>query len=810
MKSEKTSRSTVTFFDRHPVMLTLLLLYVPIILFILPQIISHGYLFKGDVAFDFAPLTYAGLQQWRGGEIPLWTPLMQCGFPLLGEGMGALLYPPLLMLSFIVPVAAAFFVDCALHLIIAPAVMYRYCRSIGLGRDASVLGTWIWIIAGPFLGYLGSPAVHGITWFPLFFMMVDRMFLPRRALSAITLYAVFFGLLWTGGLPQNPVYSTMAVFLYLLYRLWEKKSTLRMMITVSGYWIIAVALGTGLGAVQVLPTLEVGSESIRAGGIDYTFASFGSLFPAGFAGFILPSWTRLAGYWISGPNLFAGFTALALVLFTLRKKPDNRVVHFFWLLLACGCFLSLGKFNPLYRFLYVLPGLHFLRVPSRFMLFAQFSLSVLAAFGLEGLGAKGESASVLSVRETLRRSIAAFTLPIFCMAAGNLLFALSRKPLFAYAQRYVDRAVGGNAYAVQQASFYYGRIVALFNDVAAVLSPLQYSWAVSTAAGAAGVAVFWLWSRGRFRYGLQKTVLALCCAALTQFVPNPVTMLRDNDAPEPPIARYLKRQDGRFRIYNVNSAGNILGGAMSQERLDPDYNLFHGIENAGVYSSLGSLRYYRFMGRLSTANLAFGITAVNDTILREEKRLLDFLNVRYCTAGRELAVDGLKKVPVEGGSMLYENTTVLPRALVVPQCSVIPDTALLLRRLHSAAFEPTREVFLEETPGDMPENGIASVPVITAYKNRSVEIDAQGPGWLVVSDLYYPGWHAALDEKKVNIYRANYTFRAVALPSGNHHITFTYAPDSFAKGWRLSLLSLTAIVALAVYGAVRKRRSGSD
>ena len=66
---------------------------------------------------------------------------------------------------------------------------------------------------------------------------------------------------------------------------------------------------------------------------------------------------------------------------------------------------------------------------------------------------------------------------------------------------------------------------------------------------------------------------------------------------------------------------------------------------------------------------------------------------------------------------------------------------------------------------------------------------------LLLSDTYYPGWKAFINEREVRILRADYNFRAIPLEAGEHDIQFTYDPLSFKIGVLVSLLTLIGIVA---------------
>jgi uncharacterized membrane protein YfhO len=74
-----------------------------------------------------------------------------------------------------------------------------------------------------------------------------------------------------------------------------------------------------------------------------------------------------------------------------------------------------------------------------------------------------------------------------------------------------------------------------------------------------------------------------------------------------------------------------------------------------------------------------------------------------------------------------------------------------------------------------------------------IETDARRPGYLVLTDTFYPGWRADVDGTAQTIYRANYLFRAVYVPAGRHVVTFEYVPRTFQLGAVLTGLSGLAL-----------------
>lgn len=59
------------------------------------------------------------------------------------------------------------------------------------------------------------------------------------------------------------------------------------------------------------------------------------------------------------------------------------------------------------------------------------------------------------------------------------------------------------------------------------------------------------------------------------------------------------------------------------------------------------------------------------------------------------------------------------------------------------------------------------------------------PGWLVLSELDFPGWRASVDGADLPIHRANGMFRAVCVPAGEHVVEFRFHPwRMVADAWR--------------------------
>lgn len=202
------------------------------------------------------------------------------------------------------------------------------------------------------------------------------------------------------------------------------------------------------------------------------------------------------------------------------------------------------------------------------------------------------------------------------------------------------------------------------------------------------------------------------------------------------------------------------------------------------------------------------------------------------------------KLLTADGAAWPENCTVwqmsdaTPRAWIVHEVERLP---LLADPLRTASIdERTRDV-LAGKPRDfrrmavveaeaqcVPEPGksaallqLAEICTIIHYEPNCVAVQAKlaQPGLLVLSDAYYPGWHAmvrpqqqtggAAKSVEVPIVRTNRILRGAFLPAGEHVVEFRYQPRSVAIGGVLSGCSWLALAVVGLALVVRRLRQGN-
>jgi hypothetical protein len=152
---------------------------------------------------------------------------------------------------------------------------------------------------------------------------------------------------------------------------------------------------------------------------------------------------------------------------------------------------------------------------------------------------------------------------------------------------------------------------------------------------------------------------------------------------------------------------------------------------------------------------------------------------------------------------LFENAHALPRAWLATQVIKLSEPQILevVRSgvLPDGGVWNPEQLALVEIDEALPETAesLARARVaITRHEPNRVEVHttSETPGILVLSENYFPGWRVYVDGQAAELLRVNYDLRGVALPRGEHAVSFVYRPVSVVIGLAVSLLTLIALV----------------
>jgi hypothetical protein len=143
-----------------------------------------------------------------------------------------------------------------------------------------------------------------------------------------------------------------------------------------------------------------------------------------------------------------------------------------------------------------------------------------------------------------------------------------------------------------------------------------------------------------------------------------------------------------------------------------------------------------------------------------------------------------------------------PAALADPrfpyrQVAVLPDTASVAPEPIKAGQLPaaaaTRASLSEWEPGEM---------------RIALSGEDPGPTYLVVSESWYPDWHASIDGQRAPVLRADHALLGVVLPPGAREVRLWFESASYARGRLVTLLALLLTGGLLLSPVVRARRAG--
>jgi hypothetical protein len=192
--------------------------------------------------------------------------------------------------------------------------------------------------------------------------------------------------------------------------------------------------------------------------------------------------------------------------------------------------------------------------------------------------------------------------------------------------------------------------------------------------------------------------------------------------------------------------------------------------------------------------------------------------------------DSYQSVYEGNGVRILQAEEVLPRAYLTHTVEQTQDATTILARLQDPNFDPRQSVILEEAPygtdagfgppltsdGRWISSSTTDAPSETADMqardpNRlTIHVSAQRPAMLVLSETFYPAWRAYVDGHPAHVYRANYLFRAVAVPSGEHQVEMRYESAAFQVGLIISAATLIVVlVAGGCFWVYTRRRSAS-
>ncbi|MCG3135792.1 MAG: hypothetical protein HMLKMBBP_03548 [Planctomycetes bacterium] len=348
-----------------------------------------GALVRGEAPFflDLSDHWYPfRLHAWKArqeGELAHWWGNVFCGMPFLAQAEAALSYPLHWVTDLIHP-AKTLLPQILLHRFLLGAVMYAALIARGHSRLAASLGGGLLLLSGITTTCFSQMAVlRTLAWLPLL-VLASARFRERRLGSGAAWTALAVGLGVVSGYP--PFLQRAAVFFPVLLVLdpgmprtladWNDR--LRTLCAAGA----GAALGAGLGAAQLLPTLHATSLSQRQLGLDPDLLQWLRAEPSHLWMMLSPRLATDNGVVKQG---FAYLGALPVALGAVAVAARRPGAAAFAAVALLSVVASLGTQTPLGHALDLVPLASSFRNPSQYLVGWVLYVPVLAAMGMDAL-----------------------------------------------------------------------------------------------------------------------------------------------------------------------------------------------------------------------------------------------------------------------------------------------------------------------------------------------------------------------------------------------------------------------------------------
>lgn len=601
----------------------LLVILACFVLFFWPATLKAQLLVFSDSLVYSYPLRVAAFDMLSRGTLPLWTPAVLSGYPLLSMAQLGLGYP-LTWFYLLLPGYWAEQVYVLAPYVLSPIFSYFYLRQIDCSRAASLFGGLSFTYGGMMAGGLAHNGMftNAVMWLPLMLIAIERSRAGRFGLCLIGV-AVAYSMSVLTGIGQAFLYVGLIAIAYSIFAglvLSNGKSWKPVLACFGG-----MTLAAGVAAFQILETMRAQRRSIRSELSYEVFSGGGFTFTQSLKAFIAPYYHL---NWEATPYiaLLSGILAVVAMIAALRSPTRHRRI-FFWLLIALlGWLLMMGDHTPLYRLAFHIPLFNRFRLPWRHTFEWSFAVGMLSAYGFDiarnffAIKAKAVAQKRWQLLAGLILLIGLIGLAIVWWQASGL------------------RLAAGEALMKDGESTQY-------------ITASQTSWMIFKLAftALACLTIVWLLrlKNSKWRNAmLAMTVALACCLEAFMLVSvwwfpyaRPSAYFRTDSS----ISKFLKqRLNGNERIYtsaaDYSALNKSLAGIHNLSALD-------GFHNAAGYEPLMLERYNRaFENRWSFFTPWFA-APTDAQLLSSQWRVLDILNTRVlieysATNGKTAERDG--------------------------------------------------------------------------------------------------------------------------------------------------------------------------
>ena len=708
--------------------------------------------------------------QLRHGRVPLWNPYVFCGQPFLGWALGGVLYPPN-WLDLVLALPRSINFGIALHVFLAGLFTYIWALRRGLHPLAGIVSAALFMFSGAYFLHVYAGhlmLLYGLAWTPLILTSVDEWIRAQEpGWMLVGVFAIAMQL-FVGDL-QGWFYTALVAGLLTIFQANKIRRPLKVLLGLLAMYAGAAALGS----VQLLTSLQAGSESVRGGGVSYEFASMVSFAPEnlltllapGFFGNMttVPYWGR---WYLWEMCLFIGIGGLSLAVYgaVYGRRDFRRVLVPMTIILVI---LAFGSNTPLFPILYRwMPGFDHLRGNAKFIVHASLLMAMLAGAGLDHLLQVPRTHKGYALALWITGIIVGTTaLEIHSAAqapASNNWWAHAMQSVYATQESYPPPATYTDAASIQKAGTFaaHGLFVAAGEFLAV--------GALFFFAGASRKAIY--------------ALALLTIAEIFVFARATRATFEMPDTESHNLKAFMDRHPGDYRIFYQRT---------------PNMAMWLGREDVWGYAPSTLKRFTEFMA-FTQGQSPEGVSLYVE--MTQFHPLQALLRWRYAF------------IATRDGDRILTAKSFMSHLQLLQEYRVIAGRDAIFQAMTSPTFDPQQQVILETEPNSaptpFPEIGTATI-VDSSAGHLTIEADLPHPAILLITDAYSNGWHAHPLESSVQdtyqVLPADYTLQAVPLAAGHHHFQLDYLPAAYQEGKWISLASIILFMVATGY-YMRKNR----
>lgn len=755
----------------------LILIFLSILLYFHELIFLHHGFLSGDHRIQHYPWACAYADAIKTLRFPWWTSGIHAGFPLVAESQIGAFYPVNMAFFFLFNPLAAWNYEVLFHYLLGGIFIYGFLRQAGPGRTASLAGTLIFLFGTAQGGFYYNVMTHRVLcWFPLTLWLLDEILERKRNLFWLWL-ALVWGWQWNAGYLQYAAYAIGFSLLYGLRGIVSGFPSRKGAVLWGGaqllYMGAAFLFSLAVAAPQLMATRELLAFSNRAVSGE-AFALLGSMNPLALATLVFPHWDGFLR-----AEIYAGAPGLFFVLALVLSRPRGKPLFFLGMALF-SVFLALGKFNPLYVAAIRLSGWTSFRVPTKFLFFAGTFLALSAAWGLDAWLALSQKQ-----RSTFKKWGLWFGGLVLAGWAGSVgIMNLFQRPLKEFFRSWIENHFVDGVVHTKPLESYFVRLDGFYDSILTMIS-FSDLW---------NLVFFFFLAVSLLLVAFLHKVSARLQSCLIIFVlftnlyVYGMTSIKGNY--ETPEFVYDQAAAGEavFRAAGKSFRTHRLATSLrSSEALpmEPNNNMLYGVRAAGAYSPLVMKDYYELMRAIGDMNDSQNVLTAGEDPENIPWEFIDYLNIGFLFSDKPLVRDHLEAIEGSGEDLpyfAYRNTTALPRAFFVSRARTA-TRADFRSELSGNQFEPTRRVILHGAmPNSMNDEAEYFFPVRTSESPDGTlrfHLKAPAAGYLVTSELSYPGWQISGEAQGTELLDVNGGFRGIRIPGeGDYKIEMRYRPSA--------------------------------